>query len=78
MGKIKLRLHWLKIGDEIKTGDFCWDKRSQEPVKHTAVHYWRGRPSKTNPPTFITKDHHPHFRIVKKNNMKTGLTLTNG
>ena len=63
--KNKYRLVWLKLGDEIKTGDFCWDQRSN-PVEHTAIHYWRGKPSKDNPPAFITKNTHPHFRITFK------------
>lgn len=58
------RLHWLQTGDEIKTGDYCWDQRVN-PIEHTAIHYWKGQQSKRNPPIFMTSSTHPHFRLIK-------------
>lgn len=50
MSKKKIRLHWLKVGDDILYGDYCWDQRGK-PVSVIGGHK-------------ISKTHHPHFRII--------------
>jgi hypothetical protein len=55
MNKLRYRLHWLQVGDIIKTGDYCFDFRTI-PVE---VNYSKQNPIK------ISINHHPHFRLIK-------------
>lgn len=52
--KEKYRIYWLKVGDVIKLGDYCWDVRLLLPVKNIG----------SNSEFTLSKNHHPHYRIV--------------